>query len=111
MGVFGRAKKVTRMAAEMGRLKAAHPQAWALGVGLAGEAMRTRSPDLVRMIRAQGNEGRDEYSRQVAERVVLGLANGDIEANFPLSQEALKAAGIACGTTISYALDDEANTL
>jgi hypothetical protein len=104
---FKRTKKVLQTGAEMGRLKFEHPEAWALGEAFAAEAFDTRSPDLIQMIHQRGQEGRDAYAREIAHMAVVGVTSGEIEADFPPSQQALEAVGIACGTALIDALEKE----
>jgi hypothetical protein len=91
----------------MARLKSEQPAAWSFGEALAAEALSSRSADLVRMIHEGGKEGRDQYARAMAREVVMALASGELEAEFPITDKSLEAVGVACGTALIDALQAE----
>jgi hypothetical protein len=97
-----------KMGKQAGTLRADHLETWKLGQELADEAVATRSPDLVRMIHERGEEGINEYVRQVSEGVVMAASSGEIDLPEPATEGALTALGISCGMALKDALDREA---
>jgi hypothetical protein len=100
-----------RLGKQAGKHKANHPHAWALGEELAASFLASRSRDLVRMIHEQGKQGIELYVRETSEAAVRGVADGEVEMNEPVTQEALTAVGISCGIALRDGLDREARGL
>lgn len=106
--MFKRLSKMNQLAKEAGTLKADYPGAWAVGEEIAADLLADRSPDLVRMIHENGQDGVNFYVQQATEGVVSGVASGEIEIPEPLSKDSLKAGGVSCGMAMHDALDREA---
>jgi hypothetical protein len=108
MGLFDRARKISRMGREMAYLKADHPEAWAAGQQAAIEALQGRSDDLVRMLIQGPPERVEHYRSTMTEEIVTGVGIGEYEAPFsPLTPEGLKAFAISLGMKLIDVLEAE----
>lgn len=94
----------TAIARELVRLERENPIAWDFGETLARVALESRSPYLIKMIHADGEEGArfyaEEVSRSIPEALRETVARGDIDVALPLSEDAQESARLAAFTSL-----------